>query len=92
LQPHGAQEPNDAEQMIGVIVGEENLLKREPDAVAHHLALGPFPTVEQDRLAFSLHSETGHVPVDGGDCGASAEEGEGEHGREGIVKQGKRER
>ena len=79
LQPQGAQETGHPEHMVGVIVGEKNLAKAEADTVAHHLALASLSTIEEDGLALPLYGETGHVPVDGGDGRAGAQEGDAQH-------------
>ena len=76
LQPHGAEEPGDAQHVIGVIVSKEDLGKGEPDAVPHHLSLGALATVEEDHLPFPSHGERRHVPVDRGDRRAGTEEGD----------------
>jgi hypothetical protein len=72
--------------MIGVIMGEEDIPEGKPDPVPHHLALVAFAAIEEQRLAFALHREPGHVAVDGRDGGASAEEGHAQHGRKLLRK------
>ena len=80
LQAHGPEQAGDAEDVVGVIVGEEDLAEGEADPVPHHLPLGALAAVEEDRLAFALQRETGDVAVDGGTGGAGAEKGDGKHG------------
>jgi hypothetical protein len=62
--------------VIGVVVTEEDLTEGKPDTVPHHLALIPFPAIEEEGLAFALYRQTADVPVNGrrGSCGA--EEGD----------------
>ena len=67
--------PGDPEHVVGVVVTEEDLPEGKPDAIAHHLALVPFPAVEEKRLTFTLDRQAGNVPVDGGSGGGGAEEG-----------------
>ena len=80
LQSHGPEQAGDAEDVIRVIVGEEDLREGEPHPVPHHLPLVPLPAVEEDRLAFALKRETGDVAVDGRRRRTGAEKGEGKHG------------
>ena len=69
-----------AEKMVGVVVGEENVLEGKADPVAHHLALGAFAAIEQQHLSLAVHCEGGDVAVYGGTSCARAEECQGEHG------------
>jgi hypothetical protein len=62
--------------VVGVVVGEKDLAKRETHAVTHHLALIALAAVEQDGFTFALHSETGHVAIDGGNGGGGSQEGD----------------
>ena len=80
LQSHRPQQPGDAEDVIRVIVGEEDLGEGEAHPVPHHLPLVALAAVEEDRLPFALDREPGDVAVDGGRGGAGAEEGGGQHG------------
>src|SRR5262245_49352856 len=45
-EAHRSEEADHAEKMVGVVVGEKKLLEGEPDAVLHHLTLGPFAAVK----------------------------------------------
>jgi len=63
--------------MIGVKVGEEDLGERKAHPVAHHLALGAFAALEQERFAFAMDGEARDVPFDCGPGGGRAEEGDG---------------
>jgi hypothetical protein len=81
LEPHGPQESGDAEDVIGVVVGEEDFAEREADPVAHHLPLGALAAVEEEHLPFAVHREAGDVAVERRRRGAGAEEGDGEHRR-----------
>ncbi len=64
LKSHGAKQAGDAEHVIGVIVGEEDLGEGEPDAVPHHLALRPLAAVEENHFPLSPHRERRDVPID----------------------------
>ena len=68
-----------ANEMIRVIVTEENLPESEANAPAHHLALGPLATVEQDRLPLPVHRDSRGVPVDGGAGSGGSQKGQGQH-------------
>src|SRR5437867_2840135 len=70
LQPQRTDKPDDAQEMIGVKVREEDLGQRKAHPVAHHLALGALAALEQQRLAFAHESESADVPLDGGPSGA----------------------
>jgi hypothetical protein len=39
--------------VIGVKVGEEDVVDVEGDSIAHHLSLRPFAAVEQKRFSFA---------------------------------------
>ena len=80
LEPHGPEQPGDAEDVVRVVVGEEDLGEGEADPVPHHLPLVALAAVEEDRLPFALHGEPGDVAVHGRRGGAGAEEGGGQHG------------
>src|SRR4029079_9465852 len=54
-----------AEQVIGVHVGEEDVLERERHSVSHHLSLRALAAVEHQRLALSMDRERTHVALDG---------------------------
>ena len=79
LQPHRPEQAGDAEHVVGVIVGEEDLAKGEAHAVAHHLALVALAAVEEDasplRAARPARRRCGRRW--GG--GAGAEEGDAQH-------------
>src|SRR5690606_13923515 len=89
-QPEGAEQADDAEEVVGVEVGEEDVAEGEAHAVAHHLALGALAAVEQQGLPLAGEREGGDVAVDGGAGGAGAEEGELQHGAESKVMPGER--
>jgi len=64
LELHRPHQADDAEDMIGVEMGEEDVAEDKRDAVAHHLSLGPFTAVEHQRFAFAHDSDGGHVALD----------------------------
>ena len=68
--------------MVGVKMGEKDLPQCERSAIAHHLALGALPALEQQRLAFALQGERGDVAFDGRPGGGRAQESDGKHGAE----------
>src|SRR6267143_2504286 len=74
LQAQRPNQSNDAQEMIGVKVGEEDLGERKAHPVAHHLALGAFAALEQERFAFAMDGEARDVPFDCGPGGGRAEE------------------
>ena len=41
--------------MVGVKVRKEDFGQREADPIAHHLTLGPFAALEQERFAFAMN-------------------------------------
>ena len=79
LESHRPEQAGDAEDVVRVIVGEEDLGEGEADPVPHHLPLGALAAVEEDRLPLALHGEAGDVAVHGRSGGAGAEEGDGKH-------------
>src|SRR6266481_5982603 len=74
-RPERSDQSNDAEEVIGMKVGKEDLGKREAHPIAHHLALGPLTALEEQRFAFAVNGEAGNVAFDCGPCGGRAEEG-----------------
>jgi hypothetical protein len=48
LHPERAHEAGQSEQVVRMEVREEQLAEGEARAVPHHLALGPFPAIEQN--------------------------------------------
>src|SRR5262249_22055257 len=90
-QAHGAKQPYDSEEMIGVPVGKEDVPESEAHSIAHHLALGPFAAIEQHRLSLALDRDGGDVALDGGAGGSGAQEGQGKQGRE-DSEHGRREK
>src|SRR5206468_9062195 len=80
LKPQRANQPDHTEEMIGVKVRKEDFGKREAHAVAHHLALGPLATFEQQRLALAMDGEAGDVAFNCGPGGGRAQESDSEHG------------
>src|ERR687896_562444 len=76
LQRHRPHEADDANDVIGVQVREENVLEHERDAVAHHLPLRPFAAIEQHRLSLADERERADVALDGGPGSGGAEEAE----------------
>src|SRR5437588_4817436 len=66
LQAQRPNQSNDAQEMIGVEVGEEDFGQREAHAVAHHLALRAFAALEQQRLALTMNCNSGDVSFYGG--------------------------
>src|SRR3989449_1699321 len=77
LETERSDQSNDAQEMIGVKVREKDLGQRKADAVAHHLALGAFAALEQERLAFAVNGEAADVPFDCWPGGGGAEESDG---------------
>ncbi len=69
LETQRADQPDHPQKMIGVKVREEDLGQSEAHAVAHHLALGPLATLEQQRLTFAHEGDTRDVALDSGSCG-----------------------
>src|SRR6267143_2900399 len=57
LQAQRPNQSNDAQEMIGVKVGEEDFGQRKAHPVAHHLALRAFAALEQQRLALAMNGE-----------------------------------
>ena len=80
LEPHGPEQAGDAEDVVRVVVGEEDLGEGKADPVPHHLPLVALAAVEEDRLPLALHGKPGDVAVHGRRGGAGAEEGGGQHG------------
>src|SRR6266480_1623309 len=80
LQPQRANQADDTEEVISMKVSEEDFGEREAHAVAHHLALGAFAALEQQRLALAVNSEATDVSFDGRPGRGGAQEGYGEHG------------
>ena len=76
LEAEGAQQADDAEEVVGVEVGEEDVVEGEAGAVAHHLALGALAAVEHQQLALALDDERADVAAHGGAGGGGAEEGD----------------
>src|SRR5688500_8586850 len=74
LERHGAHQPDDAEHMVGVKVCEEDVAQREGHAVAHHLSLGAFTTIDQQRLSLAYDGDRRDVALDGRSrCGCAEE-------------------
>src|SRR5437879_1469660 len=82
LQPQGAQQADHPEKMIGVKVREKDLGQGKAHAVAHHLALGAFAALEQQRLPLAHQGEAGDVALDGGARRGGAEKRQAQHARE----------
>src|SRR5438132_8916650 len=74
LQAERPDQSDDTEKMIGVKVGEEDFRQRKAHPVAHHLALGAFTTLEEQRLALAMNGEAGDVALDGGPGGRGPKE------------------
>ena len=55
LQAERPDQADDAEEMVGVKVRKEDFGQREADPIAHHLTLGPFAALEQERFAFAMN-------------------------------------
>ena len=77
LQAQRSNQSDDAEEVVGVEVGEEDLGQRKAHPVAHHLALGAFAAFEQQRLTLAVNCKTADVPFDCWPGGGCAEEGDG---------------
>src|SRR4029079_5576035 len=65
LKRHGAHQSDHAEQVVGVHVGEEDVLEREGHSISHHLSLRALAAVEHQRLAPPVNRERRHVALDG---------------------------
>ncbi len=88
LELHRANETNDAEDVVGVEVREEDVAEDEGDPVAHHLALGAFAAIEEERFAFANEGDGRDVAFDGGPRGGGSEEAKGQrHGAADIGRQ-----
>jgi hypothetical protein len=77
LQAQRPNQSNDAQEMVGMKVGEEDLGQGKAHPVAHHLALGAFAAFEQQRLALAMNGEATDVPFDCWPGGGCAEKGDG---------------
>ena len=53
LEAERPDQPDDTQKMVGVEMREKYLGQGEADPVAHHLPLGAFPALEQQRLPFT---------------------------------------
>src|SRR3989449_9769278 len=82
LQPQRAHNPDHAEEVVGVEMGEEDLREREAHAVAHHLALGALAALEQQRLTLTHEGEGGDVALDCWPCGRRSQKRHRKHGAE----------
>src|SRR5207247_4435374 len=69
LQPERADQPDHAEEVVGVEMGEEDIREREAHPVAQHLALRPLAALEQQGLSLAHESEGGDVALDRRPCG-----------------------
>ncbi|HXS22866.1 MAG TPA: hypothetical protein VN719_01440, partial [Gemmatimonadales bacterium] len=76
----------DAQHVVGMLMGEEDLSECETGPIAHHLALGAFAAVEQQRLALTGERKRRDVAFHAWARGAGAEQGDGQHGPEGSRK------
>jgi hypothetical protein len=74
LKRHRPQEPNDSDEVVSVEVREENVVEIEGDPVAHHLALGPLTTIEQESFSLAEKRDGRNVAFDGRSRSGSAEE------------------
>ena len=79
-----AQEPDRAEVVVRVEVGEEDRVHVEPGAEPDHLALRALAAVHEEELALAPHRERGEVPLDRRLGRRGAEEGEAEHDPSGM--------
>ena len=59
-------------------VRKKEILEREGDPVAHHLALRTFATIEQKRLSLPNDGERGDPPLDGGAGGGGTQKADEE--------------
>ena len=83
LQRHRTQEADDANHMVGVKVGEEDVLKPECHPVPHHLPLGALTAIEKKRLPLPNEGNGGDIPFNGGSRCRGPEQADGKrHGRE----------
>src|SRR5947199_1012861 len=82
LQPERADQPDHAEEVVGVEMGEEDLREREAHPVAQQLALGAFPALAQQRLTLAHESQGRDVALYRRPSGCRAKESDGKHGGE----------
>ncbi len=80
LQAHRAHEPGDAQEVIGVEVGDEDPIHAEARGESHHLALRTLAAVEEHGIALSLHEDGAHAAPDRGPGRGSPKEGHSDHG------------
>jgi len=73
LKRHRPQETDDSDEVVSVEVGEENVVEIEGDPVAHHLALSPFATIEQESFSLAEERDGRNVAFDGRSSSGSAE-------------------
>ena len=78
LQREGLEEPEYAEEVIGMEVREEDVLEREPDPPPHHLPLRPLSAIEQHRLALARERKRRNPAFHGGTRGGRSEEADAE--------------
>jgi hypothetical protein len=74
LKRHRPEEPDDANEVIGVEVREEDVVEVEGDSVAHHLALCAFTAIEEKGLSLAEERDGRNVAFDSGSSSGSAEE------------------
>jgi hypothetical protein len=79
LQTHGPKETGHPEQMVGMVVGKEDVAKAETHTIPHHLPLIAFTAVEENRFALAVDREPGNIAIDGRNGCGSAEEGDRQH-------------
>jgi len=67
-------EPEDAEEVVGVPVGDEDGVHGEPGPGAHHLLLGALPAVEEQGIGAPPDQDAGWVPLRRGERPCCPEE------------------
>src|SRR5256885_9465769 len=80
LQPERANQSDHAEEVVRVKMRKKNLGQRKAHPIAHHLALGPLTTLEQESLAFAHEGHRGDVALDRGASRGGSQKSDGKHG------------
>jgi len=84
LKRHRSHQADDADDVIGMKVREEDICNRERDVVTHHLALRSLAAVEEQRLTLAHDGQRGDVALDGRARGRGSKEAKAERHGVGI--------
>src|SRR5690606_31898241 len=79
LEPHGPEQPDHAEEVVGVHVRDEDVVDAEAGAEPHHLPLRAFPAVEEEQLPLAVDHQRTDVAADGRPAGCCTEKGDADH-------------